>query len=364
MIGSSKLGLPVLIASFAAMSAMSADSGDMKPNGCKGPTLCHTRPDIDSNDFLINIGFILEQARLTGTMYGYTLNDNATPSSNAQSASGRRPSFNLDWGVTVGVGRHFAHDDWDLTVDFDWLSSTGKDSTSTDFSQRIVPINLRTSNAIDGSTDLIYADTASSKFRTRYYMLDVALGRGAFMGSCSSICPHFGIKAAWIDYINSLRLTGGNLSTGSSGQTYHLRQNDEFWGVGPNVGLDATWGMSEGIGVFFDSDVAILLGYARASDHSYSSQDSNAYTMKFDENNVPVMSPTIKTNLGIQYQQPVYCGRQHIRIRAGWDTAFYFNQYFHSVILNENPDNHPKFHAEETNTFSITGLRMDLTWDF
>ena len=361
MIGASKKGLPVFVASLAVVSAAFAGQDDMKPNACKGPSLCHTRPNVDSNNFMIDVGFLVEQARLTGTMYGYTLTGNAQQGDNAQSVVGNRPKFGLDWGVTVGVGRHFEHDDWDVLVHFDWISSTGKNSTATEFGEIFVPVNLRSYEAFNGTGNVLSAENASSVMKINYYMLDAVLGRGSFLGGCHHITPHLGFKAAWINYKNTVKLTGGDVQTGN---VYWLQKNDKFWGVGPDVGVDAVFGMAEGLGIFVDNSAAILLGYSSVNDHSWSSVNANAYTMLYKENSIPVMSPTLKMYLGLQYERPVYYGCQHIRARLGWDTAFYFNQYLNSYIVNEVPTTNARFHTDENNTFSLTGLRFDVCWDF
>lgn len=362
MIGSSKKGLPVLIASLAVTSAAFAGHGEVKPNNCKGPSLCHTRPDIESNELWIDIGFILEQARVTGTMYTYTLGDGAAVGADAQSAHGRRPKFNLDWGVTVGAGRHFDHDDWDIKLGFDWISSNGKDHTSTDFNEIAIPVGLRTDGAIDGTNNLLYAETANTSLKVRYYMFDVMLGRGSYMGSCHHITPHLGIKVAWIDFSGTTKYAGGSLS---SSQFYYLRRSDDFWGVGPQAGVNGVWGMSEGLGWFVDNKIALLLGYAKINDHSWSSVDTTAYTMTYRESNVPVLSPSLKLFFGLQYEKPVYYGCQHIRIRGGWDTVFYWNQFLHSNIVNQTPaETGMQFRTDENNSYGLTGLRIDLAYDF
>lgn len=363
MIGSSKKGLPVLIASLAVTSAMFAGSGDVKPNNCKGTTLCHTRPDIDSNDFMIDIGFLLEQARVTGTSYMYTLGNGASAGADTQVTTGRRPSFNLDWGLTVAVGRHFEHDDWDLKLGFDWINSTGKDSTSTDFNEIAIPVGVRTVGGVDGSSDFTYADTGSSNLKVRYYMFDAMLGRGSFMGSCHHITPHIGIKAAWISYSGTTKFAGGALGT-TDPEFYTIRRSEGFWGVGPQVGVNGVWGMAEGIGFFADNKMAILLGQGSIKDVQSS---TGGISMTYNESNIPVLSPTFKIFLGLQYEKTVYYGCQHLRLRGGWDTVFYFNQYMNTWINNQLPatgDAGVQFRTEETNNFGLTGLRIDLCYDF
>ncbi len=365
MIGVSKKGLPAFVASIAAISCMYAGQDDnnmmMKPNACKGPTMCHTRPNIDSNDFFFDVGFLVEQARLTGTMFAGVLGNNASQGSNAQVIRGLRPKFGVNWGVTVSAGRHFDHDDWDFTIDFNWLSSTATANANPDYGQTIIPNNVRADNSVNGSTNLLYSNNANSKLQINYYMLDAIIGRGSYLGGCSSITPHVGFKLAWIDYKNTVKFNGGSLPTGT---VYWLHKQDKFWGVGPDVGIDAVFGMAEGISFFMDNSAAILLGYSSINDHSWSTYNPSALTMTYNESSIPMMSPTLKMYLGLQYERAVYYGCQNLKVKLGWDTAFYFNQFMNSYILNENPLPNPRFHTDENNTFSLTGLRFDVCWDF
>lgn len=164
---------------------------DIKPNCCIGPTLCGAGPKIDNcYDNLawdLEIDFILEQARLTGTQTAYSFTEEGF----TRFSRILRPSFDLEWGVTAGVGWLFSEDNWFLGARFDWL-----ESTATSFKTgQIVPVNLSLNLGVDQG----YSEF-SSKLQVNYYMLDILLCRGSYISGCLAFDPHLGIKSAWFYY--------------------------------------------------------------------------------------------------------------------------------------------------------------------
>jgi len=400
--------------SVGLFAAPAANGMEMKPNGCKGPSLCHTRPDIDSRDLFIDIGFILEQVRMTGTEYGYALNglplsdltDATTTPINTypQAAKGLRPNFKLDWGVTVGLGRHFEHDDWDVNVQFDWLSSTGKKSYDANFSTTLIPVgvdvNLPTGTDVTDANQympIYQAMVSKASYEVNYYMVDAVLGRGNYFSGCVAFTPFFGFKFALIQNHNTIKFTDDQDNEDEvyfiGLSEYIIKQREQFWGIGPEFGMDTVWGLGDGFSFFFDNSIALLLGYSKINDQQYIldafpdvvptiSGPSGTSSISYRENAINMIAPTVKSFIGVQYEKCVYYGQQYIRIRAGWDNAFYWNQYQHSTIFNEdyniggnvadglfgstnkNTGSASVFRVSQNNSFALTGLRIDLNWDF
>lgn len=353
-----KMALPFVLASFA-MTASAVAGEHMKPNGCQGPSLCHCYPELDSNNLYLDVGFILEQMRITGTDYAYKLN--GTYGNLPADGSMLRPKFKLDWGVTAAIGYHFMHDDWFLRVGFDWLKSIGRGSEDTNFSQALVPINIWKDSLLAGDNVTSF-NNAKDSFKVNFYDLMIDLNKGTYFTGCFCFEPHAGLKLAWIFYDNTVSFTNG---TSDSPHVLVREMKDNFWGIGPSFGMNMCYFLAEGFSLFMDNNVAVLFGNANVSDYVHYSSNVTLYNTLMKDAHV-VMSPAVRALLGVKYDQNVYCDKQHITIRAGLDTNFYWNQFNHINALFDGHDRDSSYNfvGAEDGSFGMLGLLVDFAWEF
>jgi hypothetical protein len=367
-------GASAMMASLLATSSLFAGAQTdpcccVKPNGCKGVTLCHTQPDIDWNRFRVDVGFILEQARVTGSAYAYTATGNTSTGAGYNllpqtTVSIQVPKFDLDWGVTVGLGYDFEHDNWYIAGHFDWLQTTGTDNTANSYSSVVVPMNIWF-RGLNGGSDLGAVTGANTNFQINYYNVMFDLGRGTYLTDCLVINPHAGLKLSFIyDNVNN-QYTGGSIAAGNA---VNRSQDTDFWGVGPSFGLDTAWSFTEGWSMFVDTNVAILLSYANAKDQVVDTYNSVTYATNASTGTIPTFSPTIRTILGLSYDRKIYCDQQMISGRLGWDTSIFWNQFNHIDVVSGAgavaTNGFDAFFLREGETFGLTGLIFELGWSF
>jgi len=368
-------GASAMMASLVATSSLFAGPQSdpcccVKPNGCKGVTLCHTQPDIDWNRFRVDIGFILEQARVTGSAFAYTATGNSTTGFDYNelpqaSVNIQVPEFDLDWGVTAALQYDFEHDNWYARAGFDWLQTTGTNNITNSFGSVLVPMNIWFYELLLGSGDLAAVTGASSRFAISYYNLMIDLGRGAYITDCIALNPHMGLKASFIYNNVTSQYTGGSLSAGAA---VIRAQDTDFWGVGPSFGLDTNFAFTEGWSMFLDTNVAILLSYANAKDAVYNTEDSSTDLTAAQTGTIPTFSPTVRTILGLMYERKIYCDQQMVTGRIGWDTSIFWNQFNHIDVVGgagaDGTAGFDSFFLREGDTFGLTGLIVELGWSF
>jgi hypothetical protein len=374
-----KQAVPALLASLAAMNIAFAGEQDVKPNRCKGPTLCHHNPMNDGSGFFLDIGFLYEQARITGTEYAHT-SPTATPwDPPLVGGDILRPSFGLEWGLILGAGYLFEHDNWVGTLNFNYLNTTANDcnACSCDDNPYYVPDCIWCHDLLDqaNNVDPAYTpDFPSVSLSVNYYMLEAELGRGSYFSQYMSFEPSFGLKSVWLEFneaacyknvvghYNCCSPNPGNVPPNAPVKVDALNYA-QFWGIGPQVSFDTTWTISTGddsccdstYSLFADFDAALLIGRTKSyTDVKVAGVDTirlhNEYSM---------MSPTLRIVLGLSSERAFYNNQQHVRARIGWDNVVYFNQFTKTCYggicsLNSN----------ENNTFSLTGLLFDVAWSF
>lgn len=345
----------LVAAMFAATTSMYAGSQqDMKSMGCNSSNLCTLYPAIESHHLHFDIGFLLEQVRMTGTDLGYTTSGNVNTL--PKTVELLRPDFKLKWGLTAGAGYYFDHDNWFINSRFDWISSEGKQNHDCVGSDRIVPTGIWTNGILNGS-DATYFTSVRDELEIDYYMLVVDLNRGTYLTGNFAVEPHAGVKANWIFYNNKVNLSGGSSGT----NTLHHKQKTKFWGAGPEFGLDTKWNFMCGFQAFCDASLALLIGESRAKDEQWYDVYQDTYVATALEKPA-VMAPVLSNTMGFQYNKVMCDGTQNFRARIAIDTSFYWNQFQHMRVANETTA--PKFYLEENGSFALVGLLVDIGWDY
>ncbi len=336
---------------LVALSPLSAE--DIKPNGCKGVTLCTDMPLNENYGFYFNVGLIYEQMRVSNSMIAYEhILGPSYPEGTASDPTNTYNMYNLAFGMEpgfkFGVGYEHGHDAWQVNASFEWLTSQGLVNNDV-LTPAVINVTL------DDNTGNY--QNVKSRLDIDYFLLDVYLSRGSFISKKYAFEPVAGFKASWIYYHTDTDFTKS--ATLNSNQTKLYVSDVDFWGVGPMIGLNGNYHMCAGWSIFALSDASILLGESAL----------NYWDGKITVETVPglykvattlqVLCPTMRGVAGLQYERYVMCDSQHLALRAGFDARYYFNQY---------PVNFMSYNSQpliiENGSFGMVGLLLDLGWSF
>ncbi len=367
MLKKHKYGIPVFMTALSIFNSCFAVNNieDIKPNGCKGVSLADAYSDINGSNFNINIGFILEQMRLTNTDFGYISNtQTGVYNSLTQDVSMLRPSFGLSWGITAGAGYYFEHDNWYGDIKFDWLSSKGSRNICAE-NYQIVPTKiwkkqllLGQSTATQSNVDFFYSNGVKSNFKINYFEGEIGLNRATYVSKKLSVEPFFGIKTAFIYYANKTEFFNDTTLYNSLSYKVSGEKKCDFYGVGPMFGVNSKWALFEGCSLFCDNNVGLLFG--ENDNHNNLFVDNVIQTSSKQESHVA--APVIRIKIGFQHDKPIFDNTQNLTFRVALDTSHYWNQYQHTDVFNETQN--PTFHSVDTGTLSLIGLFADFGWDF
>lgn len=330
-------------------------------------------PDEGVRNYTIALGFLCEQARITGTQYAYTKVGYAQGAAGVP-AAGRtvEPTFNLNWGITADLAYYFGNKNWTLNARFDWLSSTGRSHKVAESTENIIPIHIWRDQFFSAiSQDLGVAGEGRSRFDTSYYNLNLDLNRALYIDKNFTLEPNMGLRLSCIyeDVDTSFTGNGSDKSFPSSTQlNSNVLSRDQkalFWGVGPSLGINSDWNMAWDFSLFLEGSIAVLLGYSQAHDKVSYTGFAKSYTLSGIPS-APMLSPVMQTLLGLKYERGFCQDKHKIIARLGWDTSIFWNQWNHINVVSEATYNTSldTFQLQEGNTFGLTGILFDLAWNF
>lgn len=333
--------------------------------GTYGAQTATARAEVDGYGWFFTFDVLNWHAKVGGTEFSYSDQD---PRAQLP-IRGRTKDidFKWDWGLRVGLGYNFDHDGWDLKGQYTWYDTSGSDSTRAGLNSSLVP--LRGSSTIVATStnpalQFLYCSSAKAQYDFNYSAVDVELGRAYFISGKLSFRPHWGLKSAWIDQEQITRYTGGSPDAqspndlGLQGNTVHIKDDCDFWGLGPRVGVDSKWHLGYGFSLFGNVAGALLFGYFDV-EHKERFSESQDNRIKLSANR-HAFSPTAQMQLGLRYDKYLHNNTQHIGVGLGFEAQYWWRQNQMLKIDDAQVLKYERY----SDDISMHGVTLDLQWDF
>lgn len=367
-----------LVASSTAFAAMDMDSRVTQLEnqmqqvrtetamGTYGAQTASARPEVGGCGWFFTFDVLYWHAKAGGTEFAYSDQD---PRAQLPIRGRTRDiDFKWDWGLRVGAGYKFEHDSWDLKAQYTWYDTGGSDSTRAGSNNSVIPLrgsSTIVATAMNSSQQFLYCSSAKSQYDFDYSAIDLELGRAYFISGKLSFRPHWGLKTAWFDQEQVVRYAGGIVDAatpnelGLEGNTVHIKDDCDFWGLGPRVGIDSKWYLGYGFSLFGNVAGALLFGHFDVEHKERYSANADS-RIKLSANR-HAFSPTAQMQLGLRYDKCIHDNTQHIGVGLGFEGQYWWRQ---NQMLKID-DAHRVLKCERySEDVSMHGLTLEIQWDF
>ena len=335
--------------------------------GTYGAQTATARAEVDGYGWFFTTDILYWRARVGGTEFAYTNNTQTTKV--PLKGTIKNIDFDWNWGLRVGAGYNFDHDGWDFRLGYTLFHNSGNSSANAGLHGIVIP--LKGSERITVLLDqvpqnvFVFSKSAKAQYDFNYEGIDVNIGRAYYMSSKVSHRPHWGLKTTWIDQEQIVRYTGGDQIAedgemlGLGDDTVQVKEDCNFWGLGPRLGIDSKWYLGYGISAFGDIAGALVFGQF---DLGY----QELYTRKLPETSIKLnghrhaFSPNMQMRLGLRYDAYLHDNKQHIGVGVGFEANYWWRQN-QMLIMSES------FSVKSTKIsedVSMHGLTVDFKWDF
>jgi len=260
-------------------------------------------------------------------------------------------------GVRVGLGWESADGDWQL-----WGTWTGYSN----YSRRVLTArgpaltSLRGNN-LDFTIPPLGAEFSSlntlgvlgsllspfmrghetvATHKLNYNVADLVFGRALELGYGIELMPYVGVRATFINQQDETFFSGNTLpifrSDFSANTGGRIKDNQHVWGVGPRVGLGATWGNWYGFNLIGNISAALLYGrykeYGNLSEYGPSTTSPVIITYNVNaRDRYNQIIPNLQAQLGLGYEID-FClngSAYGLEIFAMWEGNAYWGAYNH-----------------------------------
>jgi hypothetical protein len=296
-------------------------------------------------------GFYLQPSDTKGDLdyASSNVNNNSVTSATAGNAAVNLHNVDpgYDWGWGVNAGYIFPNTGNDVNLSYFHFDSTENASTSvTGFNGSlgqntngnfILPVGFVVSNG-----NSYQNVTATAKYELD--QVDLTAGQYINVGCRLSLHPIAGVRWAQVDrkltenysapgtsgLIASTNLTTNNLGNG----TLTLNEKSDFEGIGPLMGLDASYYIGQGVGLVGHFDSALLVGNINSQTTEAMSRLNNlffpsgqsTFNATYTANSAHRLVPVLDAKLGINYTYVFdNVANSDVTVEGGWQNSHYWN---------------------------------------
>lgn len=229
--------------------------------------------------------------------------------------------FNWNAGFRLGLGFKNAGDPWDAVLYLTRFQTKASNHvTGQIYSAYIGNFYI---NNTDGVHYGPYYSNASLQWNFLFYTLDAELGQTFEVSNVVKLRPFIGLKSAIINQTIETNWNNPLNATNFSTAAENLAQN--FWGIGPAIGLDTTWPLFKGdhnaVSLFGNFSGALLFGHWGFKDR-YSNNAPIVVTLKTDDiNGATSMARAL---VGVAWSTQL--AKTDLTVRLGYEAQVWFSQ--------------------------------------
>ncbi len=249
-----------------------------------------------------------------------------SPAGTVQTANIDSVPFNWKYGFRAGIGRNLIYDAWDTVFTYTYYqsktSSQAAMTTGGISSPFAANFYVNNTNGATITLDPTYRN-ASVQWNFYFNNFDLELGRRFIIDQFLTLRPFIGLKSAIINQdINTFWQNPTNASNFTNA-TENLKNN--FWGIGPALGLNSTWNVyraeHRAFNLIGNFSGALLWGNWRFKDVYTNNRPS---TVSVSVKSINGASSMVRGLLGVEWTGCY--AKTNFSVRLGYEAQVWFDQ--------------------------------------
>jgi len=352
----SLLSLPLCLCSDGEISAVQSTSMNRQQTQAKPArvSLDSARPESDNGWYLF-ADALYWHADIGSTDWAVKIN----PAQFVNRDNMHSLNFKWAWGFRAGIGANMSHGMWDTNLYYTWFHTSNSNSAADP--HPFVDVILLESAVVQN---------AHIRWTLHFSMFDWELGGWYYLNDVLAIRPHVGLKGGWIKQNVKVACSDTIASaTFPAGGTCSGRFRNDFWGVGPSLGINTLWVLGSAgernqhrFSLFGDGGGALMYGHFRVK-----------YKALFAPTGFPVAGDILKgldRNLAVAMLQGMFGfawdtdfnqNRNHFTFRLGYELQYWFRQ---NQLVKEGSTLVDGGISRLSDDLALQGITADFRFDF
>lgn len=232
--------------------------------------------------------------------------------------------FRWNAGFRVGVGRRSCNHLWEGILSYTRYQTTGLQVANAPSGGLYSPfLGNFFANNTDGSGFGPNYKNAGIKWKLSFNTFDLTLGRRIKIDPILILRPSIGLKAAIINHHIGSNWETPTIPTTFTTATENLK--NDFWGIGPSLGLDTLWPIYQtsacAFNLFGNFSGSLLAGRWRFSEQYENNTPTSVQVLVSDVNGGAPMATAL---IGFAWAR--HFSSANLNIRLGYEAQVWFNQ--------------------------------------
>ena len=234
--------------------------------------------------------------------------------------------FDWSWGGKVELDYQVPKK-MDIGLSWTYLSSHGKTTVSATLPETLFSTwSIPTGSSI---SPVAREQLARAHANLKLNLIDLGIGTTFSPRPFLDITPFIDLSSAWIHQHFHLILSGGPGLNGSTtlDDSIHLKNN--FWGIGPKIGLNTLWNLGYGFGICGNFNGSLLYGLFEISQSertTFIGLSPATNYLDISQNTFHLATFNLDFFLGLRWDHMFCNNRYHLLLEAGWENLLFFNQ--------------------------------------
>lgn len=267
-----------------------------------------------------------------------------TISANSSSLSNdlEQVHFGWDLGFRVGASCGIKHDRWDTKIFYTQFYTKGKDHVSK--SPGSIHSTFLGNFYVDnpegrGITGPSY-ESAILSWRIHFNMFEWELGRNFWVSKSLALRPFIGIKGGWIHQFIHSKWQNPNLPASEFFNIGIENLKNNFWGLGPEAGINTKWVLFSSQSQFF-SIIADISGTIMGGHWSFSDTYKNNVFQEISINSQSINNGAsmFRVVTGLEWNAILKQDLYQFSIKLGYEMQFWLNQLQYYSFTGGRLDN-------------------------
>lgn len=252
---------------------------------------------------------------------GLTLNGSTIPSGNHKIKI-IEPSFRYHSGCRLGGGYQMPCTNWDFQVAWTNLFDTVTTHAST--KGKVIPITEII--GILANTNGSLGHKAKSIWHFGYNTVDFEVGGSYALLSNVIMRPYFGAKVAQIRQKQNVKIHG-TLTNQHIPLILKTTKKNDFSGIGPSIGVDASWRFCSQWSLFGGISGSLLYGKIDSSIKPAATIGPKVISLDLKDHKKNRLRPNVNLQLGLDWDYSCYCDGFQVKLAVAYEMQYWWNQW-------------------------------------
>lgn len=278
----------------------------------------YNSPFVSSRGIYFSADALYMTAKETGLAYALKVDSPIVLYPNRLSYDVKQLQFDWDFGFRVAMGYDFQRDGWDVGLSWSHFFTRAEDHGTITANEGLIPI-WSSPNFITFSQT---ASSADADWKLNYDQVDLALGRGYYVGKYFVLRPSIAGSALWIDQHYDLKYARQGQFPG----TDHTKLKNRFEGIGLNAGIDLLFTFRGGWSIYGKGSLGLYSGSFHLKSHEvFTTIDGESEKIQ-NRRNLHIGSPACAMAMGFRWEHPFSKERYSFSVKLLWENLFFFGQ--------------------------------------